>query len=89
VTAIYLAVRFLDRRFLELQEFITACGGDVDTIGAMAAAIWGAANGVTRLPAVELERLEQRERLMNIASSLHARTINGVNLDEGSSSLAI
>ena len=89
VTAIYVAVRFLDRRYLELLEFITACGGDVDTIGAMAGAIWGAANGVTQLPAQELERLEQRERLMNIASSLHARTINAVNLDEGSSSPTI
>ena len=89
VTAVYVAVRFLDRRFLELQEFVTACGGDVDTIGAMAGSILGAANGVTRLPAEELERLEQRERLMNVASSLHARTIDGVNLDEGSSSLAM
>ena len=89
VTAIYVAVRFLDRRFLELHKFITACGGDVDTIGAMAGAIWGAANGVTQLPAQELERLEQRERLMNIASSLHARTINAVNLDEGSGSPTI
>lgn len=89
VTALYVAVRFLDRGFLELHEFITACGGDVDTIGAMAGAIWGAANGVTRLPTKVLERLEQRERLMNIASSLHACTINAVNLDEGSSSLAM
>ena len=45
VTAIYLAARFLAKPFLDLQQFVTACGGDVDTIGAMAGAIWGAANG--------------------------------------------
>jgi poly(ADP-ribose) glycohydrolase ARH3 len=75
VTAVYVAMRFLGRSFLELQEFIAECRGDVDTIGAMAGAIWGAANGVTNLPPQELERLEQRERLMNIASALHARMI--------------
>lgn len=84
VTAIYVAVRFLDRRFLELQEFIAACGGDVDTIGAMAGAIWGAANGVERLPSEDLERLEQREPLLNVASALHARTIDAVNQHKGS-----
>jgi poly(ADP-ribose) glycohydrolase ARH3 len=81
VTATYVAARFLNRNFLELQQFVAACGGDVDTIGAMAGAIWGAANGVTQLPVVELERLEQRERLMIIASALHARMINAVSLD--------
>ena len=75
MTAVYLAVRFLDRSFLELQEFIARCGGDVDTIGAMAGAIWGAANGVARLPAQELARLEQRQRLLETASALHARMI--------------
>jgi len=50
----------------------------------MAGAIWGAANGVARLPAEELERLEQRERLMSIASALYARTIDAVSLGNGS-----
>lgn len=74
VTAVYVALRFLGSEFLELQQFVAACGGDVDTIGAMAGAIWGAANGITRLPAEELERLEQRERLMSTATALHAST---------------
>jgi ADP-ribosylglycohydrolase len=71
VTAVYVALRFLDRAFLELHQFVAACGGDVDTIGAMAGAIWGAANGVAPLPGTELGRLEQRERLMNVAAALH------------------
>ena len=74
VTAVYLGLRFLDRAFLELHQFVAACGGDVDTIGAMAGAIWGAANGIAPLPGAELDRLEQRERLMSVATALHAST---------------
>ena len=74
VTAIYVAARFLYRPFLELHQFVAAGGGDVDTIGAMAGAIWGAANGVTQLPADKLEQLEQRERLSLVALTLHACT---------------
>jgi poly(ADP-ribose) glycohydrolase ARH3 len=83
VTAIYVATRFLDRPFLVLQQFVAACAGDVDTIGAMAGAIWGAANGSARLPADALQRLEQRERLSIIAAALHARTINEGNQNMG------
>jgi ADP-ribosylglycohydrolase len=83
VTAIYVATRFLDRPFLVLQEFVVACAGDVDTIGAMAGAIWGAANGSARLPADALQRLEQKERLSVIAAALHARTINEGNHNMG------
>jgi poly(ADP-ribose) glycohydrolase ARH3 len=72
VTAVYVGLRFLDRAFLELHQFVAACGGDVDTIGAMAGAIWGAANGIAPLPGKALDRLEQRERLMNVAAALHA-----------------
>jgi ADP-ribosylglycohydrolase len=41
-------------------------------IGAMAGAIWGAANSIAPLPETELDRLEQRERLMKVATALHA-----------------
>lgn len=40
VTAVYLALRFRDQPFAALQQFIASCGGDADTIGAMAGAIW-------------------------------------------------
>jgi poly(ADP-ribose) glycohydrolase ARH3 len=71
VTAIYLALRFMERSFQEMLEFIRGGRGDVDTIGAMAGAVWGAANGVASLPPEGLARLEQRERLMALASALH------------------
>jgi ADP-ribosylglycohydrolase len=46
---------------------------DVDTIGAMAGAVWGAANGARWLPEELLAQLEQAERVDTAASALHAR----------------
>jgi len=71
VTAVYLALRFRNQTFMELQRFLAAIQGDVDTIGAMAGAIWGAENGAANLPPEPLEKLEQRERLIRLATSLH------------------
>jgi poly(ADP-ribose) glycohydrolase ARH3 len=73
VTSLYLALRFIDKPLLEMLQFIAAGAGDVDTIGAMAGAIWGAANGADRLPDGQLMALEQRERLATIATELHRR----------------
>src|SRR5262245_28505737 len=72
-TAIHAAVRFFDAPFVELQRFVATVRGDADTIGAMAGAIWGAANGAQRLPEQHLARLEQRERIEAAANALHAR----------------
>lgn len=73
VTGLYVALRFSRRPFLEMAEFVSKTGGDVDTIGAMAGGLWGAANGVGCLPPDKLEKLEQLERLRAVASALHAR----------------
>lgn len=71
VTALYLALRFMDRPFAELLSFAAACGGDADTIGAMAGAVWGAANGAAALPQAQLARLEQAGRIRATAQRLH------------------
>jgi ADP-ribosylglycohydrolase len=61
-----------------LWSFIASTtGGRVrwtDTIGAMAGAIWGAANGARKLPALALAQLEQRERLTSLAAALRERS---------------
>ena len=57
-----------------MQKFAAGIGGDVDTIGAMAGAVWGAANGMASLPADRLAKLEQRARLEHVASTLYTRT---------------
>jgi ADP-ribosylglycohydrolase len=66
VSAIYLGLRFRKAEFLDLMRFIAAMGGDADTIGAMAGAIWGAGNGAGRLPAEALARLEKREEILKL-----------------------
>lgn len=71
VTAIYVALRFIDDPFMDMLAFIAACRGDVDTIGAMAGAIWGARNGEASLPARELARVEATERVARLARELH------------------
>jgi poly(ADP-ribose) glycohydrolase ARH3 len=72
VTALYLACRFLRRPFLELQAFVAHTNGDADTIGAMAGAIWGAANGSAALPEEMLTQLEARERIERTGQALYA-----------------
>ena len=69
-TALYIALRHLDSPFDEMMRFIIACRGDVDTIGAMAGALWGVVNGPGGLPAVEIE---SRNRLEDLAARLWAR----------------
>jgi ADP-ribosylglycohydrolase len=66
----------LARRFAEMLQFVCTCGGDADTIGAMAGAVWGAGKGYSSLPADLLSKLEQRERLLSLATALHQRLVN-------------
>ena len=72
VTAVYLAARFLDADFESLLAFARACRGDVDTISAMAGALWGAANGCDGLPEALLDRLEECGRIRSLAQSMLA-----------------
>lgn len=75
VSAVYLAARFLDQPFLEMVAFITKMGGDTDTIAAMAGAIWGTCHGGTKLPQAVLEKLEQRDRIEQVARDLYRLTV--------------
>jgi len=73
-TALYVALRHLSAPFNEMMQFIIKCGGDVDTIGAMAGALWGIANGAARLPSVDLEA---RDEILDIASQMFRRHAAG------------
>lgn len=73
VTAVYLGLRFRNDPFLNLMQFVTQLGGDADTIGAMAGAIWGTINGNSGLPSDLPRQLEQRERLLGLADQLFER----------------
>jgi len=48
-------------------------GGDVDTIGAMAGALWGIVNGAERLPPL---RLEARDMLVDVATRMFRRQVD-------------
>lgn len=51
MTSVFIASIFAQRPFEEMLDFVSQCGGDVDTIGAMAGALWGARRGRQELPA--------------------------------------
>jgi ADP-ribosylglycohydrolase len=70
VTAIYVALRLRAGSFLGLLDYAIRLGGDVDTIAAMAGAIWGAARGIAELPESLLDQVEQADRLRAAAFSL-------------------
>jgi ADP-ribosylglycohydrolase len=74
-TALWIALRFQDGRFEDLIRFCIQVGGDVDTIAAMAGAIWGAAHGAASLPAGLLRELEATAELQDLAHRFSACVI--------------
>jgi len=74
VTALYLAGRFLQDPLEALLRFVADAGGDVDTVGAMAGAIWGARNGYASLPSSVVRTIEDAARIGDIAMQLYLRS---------------
>lgn len=68
ITAIYVALCHLEADFLDLMAFVAGLKGDVDTLGAMAGAIWGAHRGAAGLTEWPLER---RAEVVAIADQLY------------------
>lgn len=77
VTAIYLALAYRDDDFDALLTAAIALGGDVDTIAAMAGAIWGAYRGDRALPAPALGLLEAAATLSATAEALWRSAADG------------
>lgn len=67
VTACYIGLALRKAPFIDMLTYTREVGGDTDTIGAMAGAIWGAARGYQHLPEELLNQLEQRRYLENLA----------------------
>jgi len=76
VTALYAALAFLEDPFDDLLRFVITIGGDVDTIAAMASAIWGAKHGLAALPAADLHLLEGSADIITSARELAQYTLN-------------
>ncbi len=69
-TAVYIALSHFDRSFEDLLTFVRAVRGDVDTISAMAGAIWGARHGVCALPVTPIEA---RDDILAMAQRLYVQ----------------
>jgi len=70
-TAIYFALTCRSGNFQSMLDRICAMGGDTDTIGAMAGAIWGAFNGSSAMDSRQIERIENSETIITLAQQLH------------------
>ena len=71
ITAVYLALKFRNKPFISLLDFIKKLGGDTDTIAAMSGAIWGAFNGAEKLQINTLPTIEKQNDIKNIAVQLY------------------
>lgn len=76
ITAIYLALRFQSKSFLEMIDFTKKCGGDVDTLCSMSGSIWGAFNGLKNIPKDLICNLEQADKIKSLASNLYKAKVH-------------
>lgn len=74
ISAMYVYMRFRHGPFQPLIDFVLALGGDTDTIGAMAGALYGAEHGEAALPSEHLGRLEAASELRQAAAALRRRS---------------
>jgi len=72
ITAIYFALRYRNQSYDLMLTQIFELGGDTDTIGAMAGAIWGAFNGSNAIDKSKTQSIEDSEKIFELAAQLHA-----------------
>ena len=70
VTSLYLAETHLEKSFAELIESTKRVGGDVDTILAMAGALWGIYHGPQAFPSELVSTVEGTEDLAAFSEQL-------------------
>lgn len=71
VTAVYFALKHR-RGYDDMLGQISKLGGDVDTIGAMAGAIWGAFNGSEALEKSTIQSIENASTIISLAEQLYS-----------------
>ncbi|MBL4658971.1 MAG: ADP-ribosylglycohydrolase family protein [Alcanivoracaceae bacterium] len=79
ITAIMTAFQFIDKPYLTMIDFICKCGGDTDTIAAMAGAIWGAYNGFKIIEGVSVSQIEFGEKIESLADQILEFNCNGTS----------
>jgi len=70
VTAIYFGLKYMNGSFSKMLNSIYLLGGDADTIGAMAGAIWGAANGDDEI-LTKIKEVENSSTIIELAEQLY------------------
>lgn len=78
VTAIYFALVFRNQSLNAMLERVCKLGGDADTIGAMAGAIWGAFNGCGAIDESKIHSIESSTEIIELSEQLHAMSSNRV-----------
>jgi len=71
LTSIYFALRYKDKDYNLMLEHIYKLGGDTDTIGAMAGAIWGSFNGYKNIDQNKICNIEDSEEIFELATALY------------------
>ena len=78
VTALYLASIHLERPFTELVTSTKRIGGDVDTILAIAGALWGIHRGPSTLSPELVASVEGTERMVTLSERLSQVSLNQI-----------
>jgi poly(ADP-ribose) glycohydrolase ARH3 len=78
VTAIYFALNFRNQSYDLMLDQIYKLGGDTDTIGAMAGAIWGAFNGCNAIDTSKIQSIENSAKIIELSEQLYAMSSNKV-----------
>lgn len=76
VTAIYFALKYRNQRYDSMLSQIYKLGGDTDTIGAMAGAIWGAFNSCNAIDKSKTQSIENSAKIVELSGQLYAMSSN-------------
>jgi poly(ADP-ribose) glycohydrolase ARH3 len=90
VTAIYFALKYRKDTLNNLLSQIRHLGGDTDTIGAIAGAIWGAFNGIEAIDQSYIQKIENSLYTIGLAEHIYAISSDQqVNIDTSNSRVPI
>lgn len=76
VTAVYFALKYREQSYNSMLAKIYKLGGDTDTIGAMAGAIWGAFNGCDAIDKSTIKCVENAAKIIELSEQLSAISVN-------------
>ncbi len=76
VTAVYFALKYRKQNYNSMLTKIYKLGGDTDTIGAMAGAIWGAFNGCHAIDKNKIKHIENLPKIVELSEQLYAISVN-------------